>query len=322
MNRGELEQFDAEPLQLFSHRWTSIDNVEVRPYDFTRPEWVGKDQMRTLKNLHKGFSQNFEALLSEFLQTTIEVKVANIEQMTFSEFTHSLPNPTYFNLLTCEPLEGHICLEISPQIIYPVIGRLLGGSNPELFIPPRPLTAIETRLAGKIIDRATKSIRKAWLDVIDIHYTLSRSESNAQLVQTLPPNEAVVVASFEIKMANRAGTMNLCIPCNVIHPVIDKVASHAPSAYKPRLQNDQLRQRVARRLGRSQLTATTVLADTTIKLKELMNLQVGDVILTNKATNKALALLIGGKQKFLGHLGQLKGSRVFKIQQLYTNKEV
>ena len=250
MNRGEIEQFDPEPLQLFSHRWTSIDDVEVRPYDFTRPEWVGKDQMRTLKNLHKGFSQNFEALLSAFLQTTIKVKVANVEQMTFSEFTHSLPNPTYFNLLTCEPLEGDICLEISPQIIYPVISRLLGDSNPEQFIPPRPLTAIETRLAGKVIDRATKSMRKAWLDVIDIHCTLSRSEPNAQLVQIVPPNEAVAVASFEIKMANRAGTMNLCIPCNVLHPVIDKVTGHAPSACKPRLQNDHLRQRMARRLGR------------------------------------------------------------------------
>jgi flagellar motor switch protein FliM len=31
----------------------------------------------------------------------------------------------------------------------------------------------------------------------------------------------VVVVGFELKMSNRAGTMNLCIPYNVIEPVIE-----------------------------------------------------------------------------------------------------
>ena len=107
--------------------------------------------MRALENLHEAFSRNFGAGLSGFLRTIMEVKVANIEQMTFSEFTHSLPNPTCFNLLSAEPLEGNLCLEISPLIIYPVIDRLLGGSNADLFIPQRPLTAIELRLVNKIL---------------------------------------------------------------------------------------------------------------------------------------------------------------------------
>jgi len=68
----------------------------------------------------------------------IEVSVAHIEQLTYSEFIHSLPNPTCFNLLKAEQLDGQLCLEISPLIIYPVIDRLLGGSNADLFIPQRP----------------------------------------------------------------------------------------------------------------------------------------------------------------------------------------
>ncbi len=127
---------------------------DVSPYDFKRPERVSKDQMRTLEAIHEGFARNLGASLSGFLRTIIEVRVATIEQLTYSEFIHSLPNPTNFNLLTAEPLEGQLCLEISPLITYPIIDRLLGGSNSALFIPQRPMTLIELRLIRRITDRA------------------------------------------------------------------------------------------------------------------------------------------------------------------------
>ena len=37
---------------------------KVTPYDFKRPERVGKEQMRALQSLHEGFGRNFGASLS------------------------------------------------------------------------------------------------------------------------------------------------------------------------------------------------------------------------------------------------------------------
>src|SRR5687767_15354408 len=149
--------------------------------------------MRALEALHEGFGRNFGAALSGYLRTIIEVSVAHIEQLTYSEFIHSLPNPTCFNLLKAEQLDGQLCLEISPLIIYPVIDRLLGGSNADLFIPQRPLTAIELRLVQKILDRAMRTLEEAWSNILPIKFKLEESESNPQLVQIVPPNEVVVV---------------------------------------------------------------------------------------------------------------------------------
>jgi flagellar motor switch protein FliM len=58
------------------------------------------------------------------------VTVAHIEQLTYSEFIHSLPNPTCFNLLKAEQLDGQLCLEISPLIIYPMIDRCSAAATP------------------------------------------------------------------------------------------------------------------------------------------------------------------------------------------------
>jgi len=148
---------------------------EVRTYDFKRPERVSKDQMRSLEAIHEGFARNFGASLSAFLRTIVEARVATIEQLTYSEFIHSLPNPTCFNLLTCTPLEGQICLEISPLIIYPIIDRLLGGSNAELFIPQRALTLIEWRLVERITNRAVSTLSEVWSGLAEVRFELTET---------------------------------------------------------------------------------------------------------------------------------------------------
>ena len=182
-----------------------------------------------------------------------------------------------------------------------------------LFIPQRPLTAIELRLVQKIIDRATASLQEAWSNVALLTFELVDTESNPQLVQIVPPNEVVVVVGFEIKMGGRAGTMSLCIPYNVIEPVVTKLSNQSWSAYK-RNRGSELRDQVAGHLETAKLTVAGVLADTTITLQELRGLEVGDVILTDKPASAPLTLAVGERRKYIGHLGQHKGSRAFKVR--------
>jgi flagellar motor switch protein FliM len=102
---------------------------KITPYDFKRPERVGKEQMRALQSLHEGFGRNFGAALSALLRNIVEVKLTSVDQLTYSEFVFSLENPTCFNLLKADPLEGNLILDINPSILYPIIDRLLGGGQ-------------------------------------------------------------------------------------------------------------------------------------------------------------------------------------------------
>ncbi len=321
---GDVETHDeAASTQIFSSgsRYGPDHEVEIRPYDFKRPERVSKDQMRALENLHEGFARNFGASLSGFLRTIVEVKVANIEQMTFSEFTHSLPNPTCFNLISADDLEGNLCLEVSPLIVYPIIDRLLGGSNADLFIPQRPLTAIELRLIIQIINRAMTAMSEAWNAIIPLQFSLEDTESNPQLVQIVPPNEVVVVVGFEMKMSGRAGTMSLCIPYNVIEPVMDKLSSQSWGSYKKNRRDQASRSKVAVNLEAAHLLVSAVLAETTMKLDELRQLQVGDIVMSEKPASSPLSMMVGSRRKFIGNIGQYHGNRAFKVLRAYTPKD-
>lgn len=312
VDTGTVEEV-AESSRVFSRRRVNADHVEVRPYDFKRPERVSKDQMRALQTLHEGFARNFGASLSGFLRTIIEVKVATCEQMTYSEFIASLPNPTSFNLLNAPPLEGQICYEISPLIIYPIIDRLLGGTNQDLFIPQRPLTVIESRLINKVTERAIDALREAWESVRKLDFELTGNESNPHLVQIVPPNEVAIVIGFEVKMGNRAGTMNLCIPYAVIEPIMEDLAAQSWFSTGRLGRSDEIRSRISNQLNRASLEISGILAESSITLRDLVNLSVGDIITTEKPATEPAILAVEGEPKMLALIGRHKDARALRV---------
>jgi len=312
VDSGTIEE-EKKEARVFSRRRRDVENVEVRAYDFKRPERVSKDQMRALQTLHEQFARNFGASLSGFLRTIVEVKVATCEQMTYSEFISGLPNPTSFNLVKADKLEGQMCLEISPLIIYPIIDRLLGGTSTDLFIPQRPMTLIETRLISNVTSRGLLALAEAWGTVKPMTFSVAATESNPQLVQIVPPNEVVVVVGFELKMSNRAGTMNLCIPYNVIEPVIEELSAQSWFSAAKNQKSIKAEEQIGRGLTRAPLMVTGLLANTTITLRDLMDMAPGDLIVTEKPASQDVVVCVEGERKFLAQIGQYKGKRALRI---------
>jgi flagellar motor switch protein FliM len=286
---------------------------DITIYDFKRPERVSKDQMRALEGIHEAFARNFGATLSAFLRSIVEVKIIDTEQLTFSEFIHSLPNPTCFNLLSVKPWDGSICLEISPMIIFPIIDRLLGGASDDVFIPQRPLTTIEQRLVQRITDRALKLLTDAWLSLGVTGIDLTQSESNPHLVQVVAPNEVVVVITFELKLSGKSGTMCICVPFTTIEPVLDKLATQSWLSYRKKESSVNHGQKIAGNLKTATVNLRAFLAETTISMGQLMGLQVGDIIQTEKLAKNELIVQVEGKNKFAGRMGQFRGNRAIRI---------
>ena len=303
---AEVEEADDEQ-RIFSRTRKDLDTVEIREYDFKRPERVSKDQMLALETLHEAFARNFGASLSGFLRTIVEVRVAACEQMTYGEFVAGLPNPTSYNLIQPDKLEGQMCLEVSPLIIYPIIDRLLGGTNQDLFIPQRPMTPIEQRLISNVLRRGLDALSEAWESVCELKFDIVSHESNPHLVQIVPPNEVVMVIGLEVRMASRAGTMNLCIPYNVIEPVMDDLSSQSWFAVS-RSENDNTAiDRITENLDQTGVEVTAVLAETTITLRDLSEMRVGDLLMTTKSSKDPALILVEKESKFLAQVGPAPG---------------
>ena len=288
---------------------------KITPYDFKRPERVGKEQMRALQTLHEGFGRNFGAALSALLRSIVEVKMTSVDQLTYSEFVFSLENPTCFNLISAEPLEGSLILDINPSILYPIIDRLLGGGRETGPMARRPLTEIELRLISRITDLFLEEMRHAWENVLPLTLKVVRVESNPQLVQIVPPNEVVVLVSFELTIGDVRGMMNLCIPFNSIERIGNRLTSNSWVTYRRKPATPESIEQLSKRLNGALVEVAVHLAETKISSGDLIGLRVGDIITTEKDIHEPMIVTIEGYKKFRASPGAYKGRKAFEVQE-------
>jgi flagellar motor switch protein FliM len=256
---------------------------KITPYDFKRPERVGKEQMRALQTLHEGFGRNFGAALSALLRSIVEVKLTSVDQLTYSEFVFSLENPSCFNLLKAEPLEGNLILDINPSILCPIIDRMLGGGREGGPLARRPLTEIELRLVSRITGLFLAELKHAWENVLELKLAVLQVESNPQLVQIVPPNEVVVVISFELTIGDLRGMMNLCIPYNSIERIGGKLSANSWVSYGRRQTTPETARQISQTLCTSLVDVSVRLAQTKIGAGELQSVSLICLIVSGEA---------------------------------------
>jgi len=313
MDAGESERPRTQP-QAPAAIARAQPREKVTPYDFKRPERVGKEQMRALQSLHEGFGRNFGAAVSALLRTIVEVKLTSVDQLTYSEFVFSLENPTCFNLLRADPLEGNLILDINPSILYPIIERLLGGGKDAGPLARRPLTEIELRLVSRITRLFLTELQKAWSNVLELELGVERVESNPQLVQIVPPNEVVVLISFELTLNDIRGMMNLCIPFNAIERFSGTLTANSWVGYRRGGATEETQGTIGRQLEGASVEMVVTLAETRITTADLIGLRVGDIITTDKDVHAPLEVAIQGAKKFLASPGSLKGHKAIEVQ--------
>jgi len=291
-----------------------MPDVRATAYDFKRPERVGKDQMRAMHSLHEGIARNFGASISNLLRTMIEVKLLSVDQLTYSEFVSSLDNPSCFNVIEVLPLEGHWIMDIAPALSYAVIDRMLGGDpNPSDAIK-RPLTEIENRLMGRVVQKFLEELKAAWENIADLSLAIESTESNPQLVQIVPPNEVVILVGFEVLLGRNRGMMNLCIPFNTIEKYNSQLSSNGWVGFGKASPTAGTRSQITRNVDAAPVDVVVTLARSTIRTGDLLGLAIGDVITTEKEISAPLELAIQDVPKFHARAGAFKGKKAVQIE--------
>ena len=291
----------------------------VVPYDFKRPERVGKEQMRALQTLHEGLSRSFSASLSAMLRSIVDVQLTSVDQLTYGEFVYSLENPTCFCVIQATPLDGRLLLDLNPSILYPVIDRMLGGNAQGETPTRRPLTEIELRLVSRVTDLFLEELQRAWLNVIDLDLSVEQVESNPQLVQIVPPNEVVILVGFELTLGEKKGMLNFCIPFNSIERVSNQLTRNDWANLGRSAATDATRVAIGQKVHDSDVQLVVTLAETSITTSDLVGLRVGDIITTEQDARRPLLVSVEGLPKYSASPGAIKGHKAFQVEDVIAH---
>ncbi|MDI6736152.1 MAG: flagellar motor switch protein FliM [bacterium] len=273
---------------------------EIVEYDFRKTKDVSHDKVASLQIIFDAFSQKVASFLSAKLSATVQTRVLSVTQSPYADFVKTIQVPTLIGIIDINPLKGLTLIEISPNLIFNFIDRLLGGKG-EIVSLTRGLTDIELEVVENIVTDLAKGLKAAWANVIELNPVLKKIESNPQFAQITSPKETVIIGTIEVKAGETTGNMTLCLPLLMIEPLISKFTGERESslpggAEQPVSSEDIIKMRKV--VENIIIPLVVELGRTEVTMRDMLELKEGDVVRLNGKVDDVLIMYAEGIPKF------------------------
>lgn len=296
------------------------ERVKIREYDFKNPQKIAKDQLKTLEIIHEKFARLLQTFLSGYLRANAKASVETVDQYAYSEYGNAISNPSFINIVNFEPLGGQVIIDMSPNLAFVMIDRLLGGTgdNPEEI---RSFTEIELLLLKRVMRKVVEIVAEAWEDVIFLTPRLEKIETNSQFAQIVSPNETVSLITLSMTIGEVEGFVNICIPHMVLEPVLNKLSTKLWFSLTSKPVTEEDRDIIKQRMENTKVPVIAELGRTVLNVGEILSLRRGDVFALDDLAGGELKIKVGPYTKFRGKAGKSRKKLAVKITKAYKDGE-
>jgi len=293
---------------------------KVKDYDFMRPAKFSKEHLRTLEMLFEHYGRLISTNLPVYLRKNVQVSVGSSETITFSEFSNALSNPVILGIVDFSPLNGNIIIEMSSNLGFAMIDRMLGGPGLPLE-KNRDFSEIEMIILHKLMVVCMQLLRDPWKNVVEIEPMLDRIETNAQFAQVIAPSDMVALVSMNIKVGDVEGLMNICLPFLTLEDVMDKLNTKYWYSTLERKNKVDYEEHIETLIRRMDVPVKAVLGRSKVSVSDFVNLQVGDIIRLDSKVDMDMSIYVGNIKKFTALPGSNKDKYAVRITSVIREEE-
>ncbi len=169
-------------------------------------------------------------------------------------------------------------------------------------------------LLKNIITKFINLLKEPWGNIIELKPKLETIETNSQFAQIVSPSESIALITFNLKIGDTEGMINIAIPHYVIEPILPNLSSKLwfQSSIKKELTDEE---RIALREGveKSHLDIRSVIGHTMISVREFLSLQIGDVVILDRKVGEDFEVYVDKDVKYLGQPGTSNAHMAIKI---------
>lgn len=297
----------------------ALADGEAQNYDFTSQDRIVRGRMPTLEMINERFARYFRISLFNMLRRSAEISVGGVQMLKFAEYVHSLFVPTSLNLVKVNPLRGTGLFVFDPKLVFIVVDNYFGGDGRyPAKIEGREFTPTEQRVIQRILQQAFADLTQAWKPVLPVNFEYLNSEVNPQFANIVSPTEVVVVTTFHIELEGGGGSLHVTLPYSMVEPIRDLLDAGVQSDRSE--VDDRWRVAIREEMKGAPIEMSSMLAETTISMRDLMNLKPGDVIpieFPELVTLRAEDIPV-----FRGRFGVSQGNRAIKITERVLLKQL
>ena len=290
----------------------------VRPYDIGRQERIVRGRMPTLELIHERFARLFRIGLFNFMRRNAEISINPIKVQKYSDFVRNLVVPTNLNVVHAKPLRGTGLVIMEPTLVFQVVDHLFGGTGQiHTRIEGRDFTPTEQRVIMRLLDVIFEELQKAWSPVYPLKFEYVRSEMNTQFANICTPTEVVVATSFTIDLGSGGGDIFVCLPYSMVEPIRDVIYS---TFQADRAETDMRWVKLmTQQVQTAKVDLVANLATASLTLRQVMDLEIGDVISLN--VPDTLTAQVDGIGVVECRYGVSNGQYALKVERVLSHED-
>lgn len=294
---------------------------KVKDYDFRSPKLFTREQNKLVYSIYENYARILSSYITGILQIYTLVEINEVEEQQYYEFNNALPDSVLvgmidFNVKDGEGDEDLIVMNVSKEIGYSSIDRLLGGSGKPLE-QDREFTEIELGILEHFLKGVVNLMKNVWSDYLEISPRLMKLETNSRILQGIGADDNVVIVVMTITVNETQGKVNICIPASTLDTMFKKKNALSKKNVRKgdQLTEAQRRADILGAISKSELEIKGVLGRIEVLSKELMDLEVGDIIKLEKPKDAMVELVIGDSPWFKGEMGAFNKKRAISIKE-------
>ncbi|MCF6180157.1 MAG: FliM/FliN family flagellar motor switch protein [Geopsychrobacter sp.] len=284
---------------------TSTDETStaarVSRVDLFRSQGPENWKLPNIDLILEAFGRNYSNSLASRLQQAVAAKLSGFESMSFGSLLQKLSGRGAIGIFELEPLRGSGMVIFDEAISFALVELVLGGSSDSETIPDRAMTAIELNVIQDVVSDSCSDLEKSFVQMLEIKASLVKIESNLRLINHLSDDAGVLVARYSLSLDTTEGQLLLVLPHSALEPLVEKQREKAVPMSAVRVS--QWQQSVQGELDMMEVEVEAQLAQITLRVRDILNFQVGDVIDLNCGPDSPLKLLVEGRPKFKGIAG-------------------
>ncbi len=287
------------------------DDSGVVEFDISNQDRIIRGRMPVLEIINDRFSRLSTNAMANAMRKRVDVNPISIDMSKFGDFMRSLPVPTSINIFKIDPLRGNALMIIDTRLVFALVENFFGGSGSQPKVEGRDFTPIEQSIVTKVAKMLLENLQDTWRPVHEVGIELTRSEVNPQFATIVPPSDVVVVVSFEVELESAIGSLVICLPYATIEPIRSKLYA---SYQSERLEVDHAwLVRFKERLMEIPVDMNVTLGHSQITGRQLLNLELGDILVLDTDQEDLLKAQIQGVVKFHGIPGFVKANSAFQV---------
>src|SRR5581483_5552628 len=194
--------------------------------------------------------------------------------------------------LSLDPYPGNAILELGSELVFALLGALLGGSGEPAGAAAREITEIERNILNEALPTIVDALRREWARFAEVGFDYKWAATDPQAIPSA--DEPVIVF--------RAGALTLVVPAEGIKRM---QAAAPPRSVNPR----DMSQRTLDRLRAAQVRVEARLEGAGMLIRDLLELKQGQVIAFSHPTDRPVDCAINGRSVYKGEMVTV-GSKV------------